>query len=219
MTALALAAAGPDPAPDSGSGLLTVRETTAVSGLPGRDRVPADHPGRPGRRPARHPTRTRPHRKGPLPAMTPTPDPRAPRPCCRRPAPAAPPPAPARAAGHIPQDTATGGQPGNSDKPPASEPARPGPVPPAGRARPARPRDAALAALTVVTPVSPADRLLTPAEVGEMLRVAPSTVTGWAQAGKLASFRTPGGHRRYSETEVRGFLNGWQHVSVPPATD
>jgi len=48
-----------------------------------------------------------------------------------------------------------------------------------------------------------------------MLRVDPKTVTRWARGGKLSSIRTPGGHRRYSENEVRGFLNGWQHVSVP----
>src|ERR1039457_7630822 len=53
-----------------------------------------------------------------------------------------------------------------------------------------------------------------------MLRVDPKTVTRWARGGKLSSIRTPGGHRRYSENEVRGFLNGWQqHVSLPRATD
>jgi predicted site-specific integrase-resolvase len=39
-----------------------------------------------------------------------------------------------------------------------------------------------------------------------MFRVDPKTVTRWAKAGKLGSIRTPGGHRRYSETEVRGQL-------------
>ncbi len=50
-----------------------------------------------------------------------------------------------------------------------------------------------------------------------MLRVDPKTVTRWARGGKLSSIRTPGGHRRYSENEVRGFLNGWQGVSMPRA--
>jgi excisionase family DNA binding protein len=63
--------------------------------------------------------------------------------------------------------------------------------------------------------IKPENRLLTPAEVAAMLRVDPKTVTRWARGGKLSSIRTPGGHRRYSETEVRGFLNGWQRVSVP----
>lgn len=50
--------------------------------------------------------------------------------------------------------------------------------------------------------------LLTPGEVAEMFRVSPKTVTRWAQAGKLTSLRTVGGHRRYREAEVRALLNG-----------
>ena len=50
--------------------------------------------------------------------------------------------------------------------------------------------------------------LLTPAEVATLFRVDPKTVTRWAKAGKLTSIRTLGGHRRYSETEVRGLLAG-----------
>lgn len=51
-----------------------------------------------------------------------------------------------------------------------------------------------------------ASRLLTPAEVAAMFRVDPKTVTKWADKGKLASIRTPGGHRRYSATQVRALL-------------
>jgi excisionase family DNA binding protein len=72
--------------------------------------------------------------------------------------------------------------------------------------------------LRVRTEIKPDTRLLTPAEVAAMLRVDPKTVTRWARGGKLSSIRTPGGHRRYSESEVRGFLNGWQHVSLPRAS-
>jgi excisionase family DNA binding protein len=54
----------------------------------------------------------------------------------------------------------------------------------------------------------PLDPLLTPAEVAAMFRVDPKTVTRWANAGKLASVRTPGGHRRYRESQVRALLNG-----------
>jgi len=66
--------------------------------------------------------------------------------------------------------------------------------------------------------IKPENRLLTPAEVAALLRVDPKTVTRWARGGKLSSIRTPGGHRRYSESEVRGFLNGWQRVSPPRAS-
>jgi excisionase family DNA binding protein len=50
------------------------------------------------------------------------------------------------------------------------------------------------------------EALLTPAEVAEIFRVDPKTVTRWAKAGKLTSLRTLGGHRRYRESEVRNLL-------------
>ena len=49
--------------------------------------------------------------------------------------------------------------------------------------------------------------LLTPAEVAKLFRVDPKTVTRWANAGKLTSIRTLGGHRRYLESEVRALLD------------
>lgn len=49
--------------------------------------------------------------------------------------------------------------------------------------------------------------LLTPAEVAALFRVDPKTVTRWANAGKLTSIRTLGGHRRYLESEVRALLD------------
>lgn len=56
------------------------------------------------------------------------------------------------------------------------------------------------------------DALLTPAEVATMFRVDAKTVTRWAQAGKLSTVRTLGGHRRYREAEVRALLGeGTRH--------
>ena len=52
------------------------------------------------------------------------------------------------------------------------------------------------------------ETLLTPGEVATLFRVDPKTVTRWAQAGKLTSVRTLGGHRRYRENEVRALLGG-----------
>jgi excisionase family DNA binding protein len=52
------------------------------------------------------------------------------------------------------------------------------------------------------------EALLTPAEVAGLFRVDPKTVTRWANAGKLTSLRTLGGHRRYRESEVRNLLGG-----------
>jgi excisionase family DNA binding protein len=50
------------------------------------------------------------------------------------------------------------------------------------------------------------DPLLTPAEVASLFRVDPKTVTRWANAGKISTVRTLGGHRRFSEREVRSLL-------------
>ena len=57
-------------------------------------------------------------------------------------------------------------------------------------------------------PDSGNDRLLTPGEVADMLRVRAETVTRWAKAGKIGCIRTPGGSRRYRESEVRALLAG-----------
>ena len=43
----------------------------------------------------------------------------------------------------------------------------------------------------------PSSDPLLPAEVAHLFRVDPKTVTRWAKAGKLASFKTIGRHRRF----------------------
>ncbi len=48
--------------------------------------------------------------------------------------------------------------------------------------------------------------LLTPREVARMFRVDPKTVSRWAIAGRISAIRTPGGHRRFRESEVRMLL-------------
>ena len=66
--------------------------------------------------------------------------------------------------------------------------------------------------------VPPRDRLLTPGEVAQLFRVDPKTVTRWAAAGRISSIRTPGGHRRFRETEVRALLAGVPLAVVPQRT-
>jgi len=58
------------------------------------------------------------------------------------------------------------------------------------------------------------DEAYTPGEVARLFRVDPKTVTRWADRGKIASFRTPGGHRRYRAGEVNALLGG---TAVPRA--
>jgi excisionase family DNA binding protein len=51
------------------------------------------------------------------------------------------------------------------------------------------------------------DELLTPSQVAVMFSVDAKTVTRWAKDGKLPSFRTLGGHRRYRRSEVEALIN------------
>jgi excisionase family DNA binding protein len=48
--------------------------------------------------------------------------------------------------------------------------------------------------------------LMTPAEVAALFRVDPKTVTRWAITGRITSVKTPGGHRRFREAEIRNLL-------------
>lgn len=52
------------------------------------------------------------------------------------------------------------------------------------------------------------DEFLTPGDVALMFKVDPKTVTRWAAAGKLASIRTPGNHRRFRKADVLALFNG-----------
>jgi excisionase family DNA binding protein len=62
----------------------------------------------------------------------------------------------------------------------------------------------------------PDDRLLTRTEVAEIFQVAPSTVTRWAEEGKLPSVKTLGGHHRY---EAKAVMELIQHLLKKEETD
>ena len=57
------------------------------------------------------------------------------------------------------------------------------------------------------SPSGDPERLLTPAEVAQLFRVHPKTVSRWASAGKLSAVRTLVGHRRYRASEVYALLD------------
>jgi excisionase family DNA binding protein len=59
---------------------------------------------------------------------------------------------------------------------------------------------------------APDDRLLTRTEVAEIFQVAPSTVTRWAEEGKLPSVKTLGGHRRYEAKAVMELIQHLEHL-------
>ena len=69
-----------------------------------------------------------------------------------------------------------------------------------------------------MTQTSSNERLLTPGEVAALFRVDPKTVTRWASAGRIGSIRTPGGHRRFRESEVRSMLADLtSEATLPPS--
>ena len=43
-------------------------------------------------------------------------------------------------------------------------------------------------------------------EASELLGVVPATLRRWSTAGRVSSFTTPGGHRRFSRTEILRLL-------------
>ena len=49
-------------------------------------------------------------------------------------------------------------------------------------------------------------RLLRTREVALLFQVSERAVTDWARKGRIASVRTPGGHRRYPAEQVRDLL-------------
>jgi excisionase family DNA binding protein len=55
-----------------------------------------------------------------------------------------------------------------------------------------------------------ADSLLTSHQVATLLQVNPSSVNKWVRDGRIAAFRTPGGHRRISAADLVTFLNAHQ---------
>lgn len=69
-----------------------------------------------------------------------------------------------------------------------------------------------------ITQTNGSERLLTPGEVAALFRVDPKTVTRWASAGRIGSIRTPGGHRRFRESEVRGMLADLTSEATLPPT-
>ena len=72
--------------------------------------------------------------------------------------------------------------------------------------------------MSVTAHAGSSERLLTPGEVAALFRVDPKTVTRWASAGRIGSIRTPGGHRRFRESEVRSMLASLTSEAVIPST-
>jgi excisionase family DNA binding protein len=57
-------------------------------------------------------------------------------------------------------------------------------------------------------PTPEPDRWLTLGQACKVLNVDESTLRRWADAGQVRTFRTPGGHRRFAENDVRAIVSG-----------
>ncbi len=64
----------------------------------------------------------------------------------------------------------------------------------------------------------PTTRWITLGQACKLLGVNESTLRRWADAGHVQSFRTPGGHRRFSEEGVRAMMAGEAQASDEPYT-
>ncbi len=59
-------------------------------------------------------------------------------------------------------------------------------------------------------------RWLTLSAASNLLGIHPATLRQWADAGKIPSYRTPGGHRRFRAEDIRAFLMQASHSDSPP---
>lgn len=62
-------------------------------------------------------------------------------------------------------------------------------------------------------------RFLTSAEVAAHVGVSPRTVSNWIRDGHLKAYRTPGGHGRVAEEDLRRFLHERGIQPLPAAAD
>ena len=52
------------------------------------------------------------------------------------------------------------------------------------------------------------------ADASERLGVHPSTLRRWADGGEIPHFRTPGGHRRFRESDLAAWMRGAQSLAL-----
>ena len=57
------------------------------------------------------------------------------------------------------------------------------------------------------------EKLLTSHQVARLLNVWPETLRRWEKEGKLKPLRTPGGHRRYKESQIKILLGENQNLN------
>jgi excisionase family DNA binding protein len=73
--------------------------------------------------------------------------------------------------------------------------------------------------LASAIPSFEADRWLTLGQACRLLNVDESTLRRWADAGQVRTFRTPGGHRRFADGDVRAIVNGRSKTQMTDVGD
>lgn len=69
--------------------------------------------------------------------------------------------------------------------------------------------------MTDVPPTTPRVVYLRPGEAAEILCVHPKTVSNWGKAGKLRSYRTPGGQLRFPREAIIALYEGRIEDALP----
>lgn len=76
---------------------------------------------------------------------------------------------------------------------------------------PSRPRARRAASPPADQPASIGSRWLSIEQACQLLGVDQSTLRRWSDSGKVPVFRTPGGHRRYAEDDLKAIVAGEPH--------
>ena len=70
-----------------------------------------------------------------------------------------------------------------------------------------------------LTNADPAARWVSIRRASEILGVSQATLRQWSDHGKVRTFITPGGHRRFAESELFGLLEQHQSTAVPSLSE
>ena len=72
--------------------------------------------------------------------------------------------------------------------------------------------------LNMSDPKEESSHWLSLGEASRLLGVHPGTLRNWADKGHIPFFRTPGGHRRFSEADLQAFIEGGQSLVTASQT-
>lgn len=65
------------------------------------------------------------------------------------------------------------------------------------------------------TPIVSESEWMTLGDAAQFLGVAQSTIRKWADSGRVETFKTPGGHRRFRRTDLEQFVTGVSEQALP----